>query len=87
MPRNRIVEFGPGLIRRSREYKLRRKEIIAEVRREYGPRLRSAGPIERLRLKLRMWREIRTHLERLVPQRGCYFALRHDRQGGGRVPE
>lgn len=73
MATNRIVAFGRTKILRSREYARRRREMIARVHREYQPRLRVAGPLERLRLKLRRWRELRRRLDSLAPVRGCYF--------------
>jgi hypothetical protein len=74
MVTNSIVAFGRTNILRSREYARRRREMIAKVHREYQPRLRVAGPLERLRLKVMRWRKLRRQLDRLAPVRGCYFS-------------
>ena len=54
-------------------FKVALARIQREVRARYADQWASAGLVERLRLRLRIWREIRRELERIAPQGGLYL--------------
>lgn len=69
-----FVAEGRTLLESTEEYRRKRAEVEAAVRARYAEALARADLLEKLRLHLRIQREIGREVEKLAPGCGCYLA-------------
>jgi hypothetical protein len=73
MSDDRFTADGYDELKKSKEYRAARDEVIAAVRARYTESLASAGILRRLVLRLRMQREIAQELDKLAPPDALYL--------------
>ena len=76
MSEDRFTADGYDELKKSKEYRAARDEVIASVRARYAEPLASAGVLRRLVLRLRMQREIALELDKLAPPDALYLQSR-----------
>ncbi len=76
MTDERFTADGYDELKKSKEYRAARDEVIASVRARYAEPLASAGILRRLVLRLRMQREIAQELDKLAPPDAIYIQSR-----------
>ena len=73
MSDDRFTADGYDELKKSKEYRAARAEVIAAVRARHAESLASAGILRRLVLRLRMQREIAQELDKLAPPDALYL--------------
>ena len=86
MTSDKIIADGRRRVVESKAYSELRRKVIGRIHEQYEPRLRTAGPIKRLALRVKRWLEIRREFDKLAPERGCYLSEAHG-ENRVRVPD
>jgi hypothetical protein len=73
MSNDRFTAHGYEELKKSKEYRAARSEVIAAVQARHAESLASAGILRRLVLRLRMQREIAQELDKLAPPDALYL--------------
>lgn len=71
-----IVADGAARLRRSPEYKARRRELQASIQARHADELSQAGVLRRLVIRWRMAAEFRRERRALEPSRGSLYGSR-----------
>ena len=75
MSDERFVADGHRRLTESSEFRATRASVIGAVRARYAEQLAGAGILRRLKLHLRMRREIDQELAKLAPPDALYFRI------------
>jgi head-tail adaptor len=73
MDANRIVANGRANLLNDAGTQKKLDDAIREIRSRYAQEMKAEGLIARIRLWLRMRKEIRAAVERVAPSNGCYL--------------
>ena len=68
-----FVADGRQRLRNDEWYRRKEREVRQAVAKKYESRLATAGPLDRILLRLTIWREARREMKALAPEDGLYL--------------